>query len=229
VRAERMISRRVLRATVVVMAALSATACKPMDDVMVMIFGRSMRSQSSFDPYENTRLPAEGSVPFAYGNLPPAAGSLNLGQPEPVDYDLPNFTQADLDAVATGLTNPVAATPESLARGQVLFERNCAICHGARGLSAEAPILPVYPVMMAYNLAMGGALVRSDGYIYGMIRVGRGLMPPYGHQVSHFDRWNIVNYVRQLQATGGAPPVGAPAAAPGTPAPAAPPPPDGGN
>jgi mono/diheme cytochrome c family protein len=204
-----------------------------MDDAMVMIFGRSMRSQPSFDPYENTRLPAEGSVPFAYGNLPPAAGSLNIGHPDPVDYDLPNFTQAELDGVAAALVNPVPATPESLARGQVLFERNCAICHGARGLSAEAPILPVFPIMVAYNLAMGGALARSDGYIYGMIRVGRGVMPPYGHQVSHFDRWNIVNYVRQLQSTGGAPPAGgapaggAPPATPGATPGAAPPPPDG--
>jgi hypothetical protein len=53
--------------------------------------------------------------------------------------------------------------------------------------------------------------MRTDGYIYGMIRVGRGLMPPYGHQVAHFDRWNIVNYVRQLQRNAGTP--GMPAAA----------------
>jgi len=35
------------------------------------------------------------------------------------------------------------------------------------------------------------------------MRVGRGLMPPYGHQISHFDRWNIVNYIRLLQRQSG--------------------------
>jgi hypothetical protein len=38
-------------------------------------------------------------------------------------------------------------------------------------------------------------------------------MPPYGHQIAHFDRWHIVNYVRQLQRTAGTP--GMPAATPG--------------
>jgi mono/diheme cytochrome c family protein len=32
-----------------------------------------------------------------------------------------------------------------------------------------------------------------------MITVGRGIMPAYGHQIAHYDRWNVVNYVRQLQ------------------------------
>jgi mono/diheme cytochrome c family protein len=204
---------------VALLLALSASACKPMDDVMMLVFGRSMRNQRSFDPYENTRPPAEGSVPFAYGNLTPAAGSLNIGQAEPVGYDLPNFTQLELDAVAATLQNPVPASPESLARGQVLFDRFCAVCHGPQGQSAEAPMnrAEALPMMIAFNLAgpMSGTGMRTDGYIYGMIRVGRGLMPPYGHQVSHFDRWNIVNYVRQLQRTAGTPGLAAPATPPG--------------
>lgn len=27
-------------------------------------------------------------------------------------------------------------------------------------------------------------------------------MPAYGHQISHYDRWHIVNYVRQMQGVG---------------------------
>jgi mono/diheme cytochrome c family protein len=196
---------------------LGATACKPLDDANAMLFGRTMRNQPSFDPYENPRPPAEGSVPFAYGNLPPAPGALNVGHAEPVEYDLPNFTQLELDAVAAALVNPVASTPESLARGQELFERYCAVCHGPQGQSADAPMNKpeALPMMIAFNLAgpMSGTGMRSDGYIYGMIRVGRGIMPPYGHQVAHFDRWHIVNYVRQLQRTAGTP--GMPAATPG--------------
>ena len=43
----------------------------------------------------------------------------------------------------------------------------------------------------------------SDQYIYAMIRVGRGLMPEYGSRITHFDRWHVVNYVRQLQRNAG--------------------------
>ena len=82
------------------------------------------------------------------------------------------------------------------------------------GNPAEAPILPKLPAMVAFPLANGGALLRSDGYIYGMITVGRGIMPPYGHQIAHFDRWHVVNYIRQLQGRAGPPPQGGAAAAP---------------
>src|SRR3712207_496956 len=40
---------------------------------------------------------------------------------------------------------------------------------------------------------------RSDGYIFGMMRNGRGLMPNY-NRIEDIDRWHVVNYVRGLQA-----------------------------
>ncbi|HEU5303667.1 MAG TPA: cytochrome c, partial [Gemmatimonadales bacterium] len=40
----------------------------------------------------------------------------------------------------------------------------------------------------------------SDGYIYGMIRYGRGVMPRYGDKVPvPAERWAIVSHVRRLQ------------------------------
>jgi mono/diheme cytochrome c family protein len=36
-----------------------------------------------------------------------------------------------------------------------------------------------------------------------VIDVGRGLMPPYGHRMTHADRWAVVSYLRQLQGTSG--------------------------
>jgi len=45
----------------------------------------------------------------------------------------------------------------------------------------------------------------ADGYIFGMIRNGRGLMPTY-NRIEEPDRWDIVNYVRSLQGKLGAAP-----------------------
>jgi hypothetical protein len=55
---------------------------------------------------------------------------------------------------------------------------------------------------------------RTDGYIFAVITVGRGLMPMYGDNIPAPDRWHIVNYVRSLQRQAGqtAPPAN-PAAA----------------
>ncbi len=200
--------RKALR--LAVMAALVSTtaACNTLDDAMVTVFGRSMRDQPSFDPYENTRLPAEGAVSFSSGNFPADRNSVVLGAAEARDYDVPDFTQAQTSNPANellaSLENPVPADEVSLARGQELYMRYCVVCHGPAGIGAEAYIQEKWLALAAYNLALDPVAGYPDGYIYGMIRVGRGLMPAYGHQITHFDRWNIVNYVRQLQAASGA-------------------------
>lgn len=193
------------RGALAVVALLATSACTPLDDAMSAIFGRSMRDQSSFDPYENTRLPAEGAVAFSSANFPAAAGRVNIGHAEAPTYDVPDFTQAATAAppgsdVVQGLANPVPADATSLARGEVLFDRYCAVCHGPEGLGAGAQILARWPALQVYDLAGETVQAYPDGYLYAMIRVGRGVMPAYGHQISHFDRWHIVNYVRQLQA-----------------------------
>ena len=196
-----------LRTVAVLLALLvTGTGCTPLDDVMVAVFGRGMRDSRSFDPYENPRLPAGNSVPFASGNYPATMEAVNVGQAEGLDESIPDFTAQDMargGEVAAALENPVPADDASLARGEELYDRYCAVCHGSEGISAEAPIAPKLPLVQAYNLASGNAVGFSDGYIYGMIRVGRGAMPAYGHRVTHFDRWHIVNYVRELQGGGG--------------------------
>ena len=186
--------------------ALTLTAgCKPLDDTMVAIFGRSMRDSRSFDPYENPVMPPENSVSFSSGNFPAAPGEFNIGQPESVD--VPRFTQTDMNPIGTGnevvasLVNPFARDDEwALTRGEEMYDRMCAVCHGIDGIGANAYIADRHPILPAYNLAGPQVQGYSDQYIYGMIRVGRGLMPSYGARITHFDRWAVVTYVRRLQS-----------------------------
>ena len=182
-------------------ALLVTTGCTPLDDALVAIFGRSMRDQASFDPYENNPVNAPSeSVPFAAGNLAAGPGEVNIGQPEGLGDVPPPFTQVDiLDQadVVVGLENPVEPNEESLARGEELFLRFCAPCHGPNGAGVTGYIiLAGYP---PYSLTIPQVAEYPDGYLYGMIRMGRGNMPAYGHRISHFDRWNVVNYLRVLQ------------------------------
>lgn len=181
-------------------ALLALAACTPLDDAMASIFGRSMRDQASFDPYEDPLQAPEGSVPFAAGNFPAAPGEVNVGQPEGLAEVLPPFTALDVlyeAEVVMGLMNPVAPSEASLDRGEELFLRFCAPCHGPDGAGDTGYILPAGYLL--YALTSDRAKGFTDGYIYGMIRAGRGNMPAYGHRISHFDRWNIVNYLRVLQ------------------------------
>jgi mono/diheme cytochrome c family protein len=206
--------RSLMRPLAVALALVTLTGCKPLDDFMVALAGRSMRDQRSFDPYENTRLPAEGSVPFAGGNYPADEGTVNVGQPEGIA--LPYFTQLDLGLpgvggpVIQGLVNPTdPSDAASLQRGQELYLRFCVVCHGPDGVGANAYIADKHLLLPAYNLSGPLVAAYSEQYIYAMIRVGRGVMPEYGSRISHFDRWHVVNYVRQLQIQAGNTPAGA--------------------
>lgn len=195
---------RATRLLVAALALATTAGCKPLDDGMVLIFGRSMRDSRSYDPYENTLAPPENSVAFASGNSSAEIGHVNVGQPEGISE--PYFTQANMlppgtgDAVVQGLVNPFPRDNEAvLARGEVMYDRVCVVCHGPTGVGAQANIIDKHPVLIAYDLAGPRVQAYSDQYIYGMIRVGRGLMPPWGHQIRPADRWAIVNYVRKLQ------------------------------
>ncbi len=197
---------------------ITSGACKWVDDLAVYTvslitvegdaFGRSMRNSRSFDPYENTIAPPENSVPFASGNNTPGRGRLNTGQPEPGLMPAP-FTQADLlEPVVQNLQNPVPADQASLERGEELFNRFCAICHGPAGVGTEANMVEYIPLLAAYDISGTSVSEYTDGFLYGKIRVGGPIMPAYGHQISHFDRWNIVNYLRVLQRQASNAPVG---------------------
>jgi mono/diheme cytochrome c family protein len=199
---------RSLRVIACALALATFAGCKPMDDALVFVFGRSMRDQRSFDPYELTHPAPQNSVAFASGNYPAEEGQVNVGQPE--GADVPPFTQLDLGVPGVGgpaiqgLVNPTNPTsPESLARGEELYMRWCVVCHGPAGVGTGAYIAAYHPVLPAYNVSGAQVAAYSDAYIYAMIRVGRGLMPEYGSRVTHFDRWHIVNYVRQLQRRAG--------------------------
>lgn len=188
-----------MRSSVVLFLVLATGAgCSPLDDLMVGVFGRSMRDQPSIGTYEDPRLPPEGAISFASGNFPAAPGEISAGQPEGSVMP-PPITPLQLlqsDPIAVGLENPVAPDAESLERGQEVYERACAPCHGDAG-DGQGPVTEAGMLLIPINA--GQAVEYPDGYLYSIIRIGRGNMPAYGHQITHFDRWHVVNYVRQLQ------------------------------
>jgi mono/diheme cytochrome c family protein len=101
---------------------------------------------------------------------------------------------ATIDSMST-LVNPVAPDARSLDNGRKLYQINCAVCHGANG----AGVGPAVRYGMA-GIALVNDRVRglTDGYIWGMIRNGRGLMPSY-NRIEERERWDVVNYLRGLQ------------------------------
>lgn len=123
---------------------------------------------------------------------------------------------ATIDSMST-LRNPTPPDSASLANGRKYYSLNCAVCHGLTGagdgMATKYGVFP-FPLVGARGQGL------SDGYIFGMMRNGRGNMPPY-NRIEEKDRWDVVNYVRGLQGVLPAVPTG-PLAAPGVTGPALP-------
>jgi mono/diheme cytochrome c family protein len=98
----------------------------------------------------------------------------------------------------SGLQNPVAADERSLVNGRKLYQINCTVCHGdlGDGKGAMPQLNPGYAFVPAINAAATQA--RTDGYLFGMLRNGRGLMPSQ-NRIPEAMRWDVINYVRGLQ------------------------------
>lgn len=105
-----------------------------------------------------------------------------------------NPLPATIDSMSS-LANPVAADLASVQRGRKYFQINCAVCHGHAGMGdGNATKLGMVPMPLITDRVKNF----TDGYIWGMMRNGRGLMPS-ANRIEEMDRWDVVNYVRALQ------------------------------
>ena len=107
-------------------------------------------------------------------------------------------TMPTIDSFAA-IPSPLTADARSLANGKLEYQINCAVCHGYAG-DANGGLKRVnagygFAPSLLTDLAKG----RTAGYIYGIIRNGRGVMPNY-NRVEEADRWDVANYVKALQA-----------------------------
>jgi mono/diheme cytochrome c family protein len=147
------------------------------------------KEQPKIDPWETASdtIPFRGnpqnSVPV-YGSFAPGYAVSRAALP------------ATIDSMA-GIANPIPPDARSLLNGRKNFTINCAVCHGYEG-KGDGPVVakgfPGIPLVGPASPAPG----RTDGYIWGMIRNGRGLMPSY-NRIEELDRWDVVNYLRGLQ------------------------------
>lgn len=95
--------------------------------------------------------------------------------------------------------NPVPADTVSLTRGQILYERHCALCHGNKGLG-DGSITQFWKPEMKRptNLTEPRIVQGADGSIYLTIAQGYGTMPPLNENLDVRERWDVVNYVKAL-------------------------------
>ena len=92
--------------------------------------------------------------------------------------------------------------PVDLARGQEIFVRSCAQCHGATGAgdgSAARNIVPP-PAPIGTKATMNAV---SPAYMYRLVSVGVSgtMMAAWASQLTPDERWAVVGYVNSLRST----------------------------
>jgi mono/diheme cytochrome c family protein len=98
-------------------------------------------------------------------------------------------------------TQPIPANANSLQRGQILFNENCALCHGQSG-EGNGPIsgfLVAGGSPQPFNLTSSEVQSLSDQQIFVVISNGFGTMPTLRENLTVSERWDVVNWVRTLK------------------------------
>lgn len=97
--------------------------------------------------------------------------------------------------------NPMPADEASIARGAELYAINCKMCHGETG-EGTGPVAAFLVNFKPANLTSPVVQSKSDGSIFLTITNGlEGRMPPLNENLTVSDRWDVVNFVRTLQAS----------------------------
>ncbi|HSE93023.1 MAG TPA: ethylbenzene dehydrogenase-related protein [Methylomirabilota bacterium] len=139
-------------------------------------------------PIAPVRVQHAGATASAQPPTPPAAP----GEPVPVRLT-PSTTRA--------------ATPELLAVGKQVYDKQCAACHGPDGRGEGEAAYLLYPKPRdftggAYRLVSTWERVPTDEDLFRTISRGMpgSSMPSWGH-LSEEERWGLVHYVKTFART----------------------------
>lgn len=169
-----MIARQARQTLLVVAAAFALGACD--DQIKYVEVFSTMSTQPSVEAYE-----------AAERRRVPGTMSIDAHR---------EYTLFEAD---TMMVNPTSGSAAELAQGEEIFDVFCTPCHGAAG-QGDGPVVGPnrIPPMPLLNITSDITRGYTDGYIWGMVTNGRGLMPSY-RRIPADERWLVVNYVRQLQ------------------------------
>lgn len=156
----------------------------------------------------------------AYSNNPNFSNGRTLQSPVPGTIargDMPLHFQATKDdAIRAGeeLHSPYEKTglavrlptvtpaekvrwQESVKRGDDVYRVFCISCHGVTG-TGDGPVsqrgFPPPP-----SLLTGKSRQMKDGQLFHVLTYGQNSMPTFSPELSHSRRWDVINYIRDMQ------------------------------
>ena len=99
--------------------------------------------------------------------------------------------------------NPLEINEVTLRNGQKKFNVYCSPCHDRTASGGGIVGKRAGAVFQPANLQKQEIRDRNDGELYSIISDGRRIMPAYRNQISDYDRWTVIAYLRVLQRASG--------------------------
>lgn len=184
-------------------------------------------TEAEYKTYVNPRMTVHGTVPRGHISVAAAGdewarmaamesfngienGSIAMHANGRVPYPYQDTEEERLRATREIIRNPFPITESGLARGKALYDVYCGICHGLKGdgqgylVREEDPskgiTAGVYPAAPA-NFLLDTFVNSSVGRLYHGIMFGKNVMGSYADKLSYEERWQVIHYIRALQAT----------------------------
>lgn len=93
---------------------------------------------------------------------------------------------------------------QSTLRGGEVYNVFCVSCHGAAG-AGDGPVAKRgFPPPA--SMLSGKSLQMKDGQLFHVLTYGQNSMPSFAAQLSRERRWDVINYVRDMQKSAPTPP-----------------------
>ncbi len=150
-------------------------------------------SEDEYYKMASPRKPVKGTIARN------AAGTANASA---LSYAYGDSDEERARAIAEIIDNPYPITDAGLAEGKELYDVMCGICHGEKADGLGYLVREdggKYPAAPA-NLLLEEHVTASNGRYYHAIMYGKNVMGAYKDKLSYEERWNVIHYIRSLQA-----------------------------
>jgi len=205
--------RKIYSIVLALIVAVLLTSCGASGDDQGTEYAPNMYHSVAYEPYSQIKDQDAGrwvtSIDYEDGhaeffnsnNLNPFKMNMRMPPANTVKRTangwLPyRISKDSLAYAAASLKNPLDSTAAVLAEGKALYEMYCKHCHGAKG-EGDGKVADKYAGVA--NLKGDAYKNISEGHIFHVITMGKGLMQPHGSQILPEERWKIAKYVKTLQ------------------------------
>jgi len=153
------------------------------------------------------RHKVEGTIPRgATGEMYASASNYSGGVRVPINSSAPfyygNTEEERLRCEKEMVKNPFPITKAGLDRAKPVYNIYCGVCHGEKG-DGQGILVTVpdakYPAAPK-NFLADDMLNAGNGRYYFAIMHGKNVMGSYSDKLSYEERWQVIHYIRSLQA-----------------------------